>query len=67
MAKGAAFRGGLCCTTTFESLDSRAVWHEAIHLTLFGGATMKTANPVKKTGKLTAKKIEKKAPLLRLG
>jgi hypothetical protein len=28
---------------------------------------MKTAKPVKKTGKLTAKKIEKKAPLLRLG
>jgi len=28
---------------------------------------MNTAKPVKKTGKLTAKKIEKKAPLLRLG
>jgi hypothetical protein len=29
------------------------------------GSTMKTDKPVKKTGKLTAKKIEKKAPLVR--
>jgi hypothetical protein len=33
-------------------------------MTSFGGRTMKTDKPIKKTGKLTAKKIEKKAPLI---
>ena len=31
-----------------------------------GGEPMKTIKPVKKTGKLTSTKIEKKAPLIRL-
>jgi hypothetical protein len=31
-----------------------------------GGVPMKTAAPVKKTGKLTSKKLEKKAPLMKL-
>jgi hypothetical protein len=31
----------------------------------FRGETMKKAKPVTKTAKLTAKKIEKKAPLVR--
>jgi hypothetical protein len=51
----------------FESFHPRIIWRKVIELTYFGGETMKTATPIKKTGKLTAKKIEKKAPLLRLG
>jgi len=31
-----------------------------------GGDIMKTTKPVKKTGKLTSTKIEKKAPLVRI-
>jgi hypothetical protein len=33
----------------------------------FEETNMKTPKPIKKTGKLTSKKIEKKAPLVKFG